>query len=126
MRRVVLKHKTQFPRNQVKLVMVGLKGAGKATLVKRWMSSGVKEVIDGFVVKQFEWNNINLTVFDVGGEGQERSVWEEYLKDADAVFYVVDSCDKNSLELNKQELHFLLEHPLLKKSAFMVMANKQV
>lgn len=37
---------------------------------------------------------ISFKIFDMGGAGRYRSLWEEHYKEAEAVLFVVDSTDQ--------------------------------
>lgn len=53
-----------------------------------------------------------------------RSMWERYCRGVQAIVYVVDSADHDSLDSGRQELHELLQKPSLAKTPLLVLGNK--
>lgn len=47
----------------------------------------------------------------MSGQGRYRNLWEQYYHDAEAVIFVIDSSELLRLEVAREELHALLEHP---------------
>ena len=63
-------------------------------------------------------------MWDVGGQDILRPMWKHYYVNSDAIIFVVDSQDKNRLELAKTELHKMLAEEELKNAILLVLANK--
>ena len=53
-----------------------------------------------------------------------RSMWERYCRGVQAIVYVVDSADHESLEQSKHELHELLDKPSLAGVPVLILGNK--
>ncbi|KAJ9514429.1 hypothetical protein QJQ45_012404 [Haematococcus lacustris] len=53
-----------------------------------------------------------------------RSLWERYCRGVQAIVYVVDASDIDSLEAARNELHSLLDKPSLKGIPLLVLGNK--
>ncbi|OWF35378.1 ADP-ribosylation factor-like protein 1 [Mizuhopecten yessoensis] len=51
--------------------------------------------------------------------------WRCYYSNTDAIIYVVDSVDRDRINISKQELASMLEEEELKKVTFLIFANKQ-
>lgn len=51
-------------------------------------------------------------------------MWKHYYVNSDAVIFVVDSQDKNRLDIAKAELHKMLAEEELKNAILLVLANK--
>jgi len=64
-------------------------------------------------------------VWDLGGQSGLRPYWRCYYQDTNAVIYVVDSADKERLDLAKQELDLMLQEDELQKVPVLILANKQ-
>ena len=62
----------------------------------------------GFNVEHLRYKNLDLTVWDVGGQDRIRSLWRHYFSGTDALIFVVDSCDRMRTEEAKKELSKLL------------------
>jgi ADP-ribosylation factor-like protein 1 len=54
-----------------------------------------------------------------------RPYWRCYYQDTNAVIFVVDSADKERIEIAKQELDLMLQEEELKGVPVLVLANKQ-
>jgi len=53
-----------------------------------------------------------------------RPYWRCYYQDTNAVIFVVDSADKERIEIAKQELEMMLQEEELKGVPVLVLANK--
>ncbi len=67
---------------------------------------------------------LTFTVFDMGGAGRYRSLWEQHYREAESVVFVVDSSDKFRLVVAKDEMDNMLAHPNLRKCPILFFANK--
>ena len=107
--------------------MLGLKEAGKTTIVYKFKSGLVKnsEPTTGFKVETFEYCNFEFNVWDLDGQEEARVFWREYFPGTDVLIFVVNSKDKAQIELAKQELHQMLDVVELKDAVLLVLANKQ-
>jgi ADP-ribosylation factor protein 1 len=66
----------------------------------------------------------SLLIFDLGGQDKLRPLWKHYLEGAEAIIFVVDSSDRARLVDVKRELDLLVNDPLLRDAAFLILANK--
>lgn len=80
----------------------------------------------GFNVETVSYRNLKFQVWDLGGQTSIRPYWRCYYSNTDAIFYVVDSQDRERIGISKQELVSMLEEEELKRSILVVLANKQV
>ncbi|CAG8478135.1 10792_t:CDS:2 [Diversispora eburnea] len=94
---------------EVRILILGLDGAGKTTILYRLQIGEVVTTIPtiGFNVETVTYRNIKFQVWDLG------------------VIYVVDSVDRDRLSTSREELHAMLEEDELRDSALLVFANKQ-
>ena len=108
-------------KTEKRILMMGPEGAGKSSMLYR--------VAPGrFNVEFFEYKNLEFTIWDVGGQALEKTrvLWEKnYLPNTHGVVYVVDSNDRDRIELARCELHRLLQEEDLRDAALLVFANKQ-
>ncbi|XP_061490476.1 ADP-ribosylation factor-like protein 14 [Rhineura floridana] len=117
-----------FKAKLAQILMLGLDSAGKSTLLYKLKFNDVFQTLPtiGFNVEMIETReNIALTVWDVGGQHQMRTVWNNYLENTDCLVYVVDSTDKQRLEESKRELELILKNDRIKNVPVVVLANKQ-
>ena len=79
----------------------------------------------GFNVETVSYKNLKFQVWDLGGQTGLRPYWRCYYQDTNAVIFVVDSADKERIEIAKQELELMLQEEELKGVPVLVLANKQ-
>ncbi len=107
--------------------MLGLDSAGKTTIL---YSLKLDEIINtiptiGFNVETVNYRNLNLTIWDVGGQEKIRKLWRHYFNNIDMVIYVVDANDNGRLEESKKELQSLMSEDQLKNiDALLIYNNK--
>ena len=120
--------KRLLSKKEVRILMLGLDGAGKTTILyKLKLGDNITTIPTiGFNVETLEYKNINFTVWDVGGQDKIRRLWRHYYMNTKALIFVVDCNDKDRVAEAKSELiHMLLDEDL-KDAVLLVFANKQV
>ena len=112
---------------EVRILILGLDGAGKTTILYRLQIGEVVTTIPtiGFNVETVNYKNIKFQVWDLGGQTSVRPYWRRYYANTDAVIYVIDSVDRDRLQTSKDELMQMLNEEELKDAALLVFANKQ-
>ncbi|XP_077204648.1 ADP-ribosylation factor-like protein 14 isoform X3 [Paroedura picta] len=113
---------------QAQILMLGLDSAGKSTLLYKMKFNEVFLTMPtvGFNVEMIETGgSVALTVWDVGGQHKMRTVWSDYLENADSLVYVVDSTDRQRLDESKRELELILKNETVKNVPVILLANKQ-
>uniref|UniRef100_A0A669QDS4 ADP ribosylation factor like GTPase 2 n=1 Tax=Phasianus colchicus TaxID=9054 RepID=A0A669QDS4_PHACC len=105
----------------------GLDNAGKTTLLKRFNGEDVSGAAPtlGFNIKTLQHRGFTLNVWDVGGQSSLRSYWRNYFESSDGLVWVVDSGDRQRLQLCAKELRALLREERLAGATLLVLANKQ-
>ena len=71
------------------------------------------------------YKNLNLNVWDLGGQTSIRPYWRCYYANTAAVIFVVDSTDIDRLQIAADELAAMLAEEELRDAALLVFANKQ-
>jgi ADP-ribosylation factor-like protein 1 len=112
---------------EVRILILGLDGAGKTTILYRLQCGEVVSTLPtiGFNMETVIHKNVTFQVWDLGGQTSIRPYWRCYYENATAVIYVVDSSDHERLGISKDELMAMLNEDELKDAAFLVFANKQ-
>lgn len=113
--------------SEMKILMVGLDAAGKTTILyKMHLGETVTTVPTiGFNVETVRFGKNALTMWDIGGQDKLRALWRHYYANNDAILFVVDSTDRERMELARAELHKLMTTDELRTSVLLVYANKQ-
>ena len=79
----------------------------------------------GTKVETVEYKNINVTVWDVGGQDKIRPLWRHYYQGTQGLIFVVDSNDRDRVEDAKEELNKMLNEDEMRDAIVLVFANKQ-
>ena len=88
----------------LKICLLGQGGVGKSTMLKLLTATSIPGVyvptvaIDIEQLKGVRFGPYELAVWDFAGQDKFRSLWNYYLRNADAVLLVTDSTLKNVLE----------------------------
>merc|ERR1719197_2217196 len=91
--------------NQEKrILMMGLDAAGKTTITYKLQLGEVVHTIPtiGFNVETVTYKNVNMTIWDVGGQTKIRPLWRHYYQNIDGIIFVVDSNDKERMSAFNQ------------------------
>ncbi|EEZ99096.1 ADP ribosylation factor 4 [Tribolium castaneum] len=116
-----------FGKKQLRILMVGLDGAGKTTILYKLKFGEIVTTIPtiGFNVEMVEYKNITFTVWDVGGQDKIRRLWRHYFQNTQGIIFVVDSSDRDRIDEARKELQSLMQEYELQNAALLVLANKQ-
>merc|ERR1719210_3015053 len=79
----------------------------------------------GFNVEKFDYRNLSIIAWDLGGRSTIQSFWKHYYQGTDAIVFVVDSTDHSRIDDARDELMRLLNEGHLRQAALLVFANKQ-
>jgi GTPase SAR1 family protein len=71
----------------------------------------------------FTYKNMQIRLWDIGGQTQLRQSWSQYYAKTKAVILVVDSTDRERLDIAKSELHNMCADEMLKDSLLLVMVR---
>ena len=110
-----------------RLLMLGLDAAGKTTVLYKLKLNECVQTIPtiGFNVENLKYKNLDLTVWDVGGQDKIRPLWRHYYQNTQGVIFVVDSNDRDRVGEARDELHRMLNEDELREAILLVFANKQ-
>lgn len=125
-----------YTRRDVRLLMVGLDGAGKTTILYKLKLGEVVSTVPtigittnfkcvGFNLETVEFRGSTFTVWDVGGQDRIRALWRHYYTNSQGIIFVLDASDHDRLSTAREELSMMLSEPCLREAALLVYANKQ-
>ncbi|CAD6582454.1 MAG: hypothetical protein CYPHOPRED_002038 [Cyphobasidiales sp. Tagirdzhanova-0007] len=111
----------------MKVCILGLDDAGKTTVLYKLTLGEVVSTAPtiGSNVEVFQHKNLNIRLWDIGGQSALRQSWAQYYAKARAIILVVDSTDRERLPIVKSELHKMATDENLVGAAMLVLANKQ-
>lgn len=116
---------------QVQVLLLGLDNAGKSTLLYKLKHNTCVSTVPtiGFNVEMLEARKnrrkIDITIWDVGGQGNMRDHWPNFYQNAGAIVFVVDSADQERLNEAQRELERTLRNDELRGRPLILLANKQ-
>jgi ADP-ribosylation factor protein 1 len=114
-------------RKTVRMVMVGLDGAGKTTILYKMKLGEIVTTIPtiGFNVETVEYKNLKFTMWDIGGQDRLRPLWKHYFAGTHGVIFVVDSNDTERIPKAREEIQKMMQDDVLRDAVVLVFANKQ-
>lgn len=112
---------------EMRLLVLGLDGAGKTTVCQRLSGESIEEVQPtlGFRIQTLKFLDYTLHLWDVGGQATIRAYWRNYFEGTDGLVFVLDCSDRMRMELVRQELFKLLQQERLAGASLLIFANKQ-
>ena len=116
-----------FGKKEVRLLILGLDNAGKTTVLFQMQFGESKVTVPtlGFNVETVKYENITFQMWDLGGQSELRPYWRCYYPKTNAIVFVIDSTDKDRLNIVKQELFLLIKEEDLQGVPIAILANKQ-
>nr|CAB3222951.1 ADP-ribosylation factor-like protein 6 [Phallusia mammillata] len=104
----------QGKRKKAHILFVGLDNSGKSTIINQLKpkKERIPDIVPtvGIGEENFSLGSLDLTAFDMSGQGRYRNLWEHYYSNCDAIIFVLDSTDKLRISVAKEELMQLLRH----------------
>jgi len=115
-------------RAETRVIVVGLDGSGKTTIVYRLKHGKLQDsqIIPtiGFNCECVEYRKMIFSLWDLGGSQDARSFWRMYYEATQAIIFVVDSSDLTRMDEAREDLHrMMMEHELW-DAPLLVLANK--
>lgn len=112
--------------DEITISLFGLDNAGKTSVSHALIGDYDFNCIPtvGFGKSDLLYDNIKLTIYDLGGSSKFRSVWQRYYAFIYGFVYVIDSSDKERFAENKETLEGILSNPMMAGKPYVVLANK--
>ncbi|KAJ3410284.1 hypothetical protein HDV05_003966 [Chytridiales sp. JEL 0842] len=119
--------KASSSKRELRIVMMGLDGSGKTSILYRLKKAAVMETVPtvGFNVEAVKFKNISFQVWDCGGQDSIRPLWRHYFAGTQGLVFVIDSADEGRMKEASRELGKILENPEMEGVPVLVLANKQ-
>jgi ADP-ribosylation factor protein 1 len=116
-----------FGKKELRALMLGLDAAGKTTILYKLKLGEVFSTVPTieFNVETVEFQKVKFTVWDIAGQNKLRQLTKHYYPNTQALIYVVDSSDKERVEIAREELQKILAEDDLRDTVLLVLANKQ-
>mmetsp|Transcript_15607 Transcript_15607/g.20253 ORF Transcript_15607/g.20253 Transcript_15607/m.20253 type:complete len:188 (+) Transcript_15607:108-671(+) len=110
-----------------RILLVGLDAAGKTTILYKLKLGDTIHTIPtvGFNCEIVQYNRLTFTIWDIGGQEKLRRLWRHYYEGTDAIIFVVDSNDRDRIDMVGSEMRKMLAYEELNDAALLILANKQ-
>ena len=118
--------RSKVKEQRLRLLVLGLDGAGKSSLVHRWAEDTPAIIAPTFGFRIITVRN-RLHIWDVGGQQAIRQYWRNYFESTDGLVFVIDAADPGRISQSLSELSSLLcgsNQNRLCASSILVVANK--
>eukprot|EP01013_Petalomonas_cantuscygni_P039031 TRINITY_DN70323_c0_g1_i1.p1 TRINITY_DN70323_c0_g1~~TRINITY_DN70323_c0_g1_i1.p1 ORF type:complete len:193 (+),score=25.88 TRINITY_DN70323_c0_g1_i1:131-709(+) len=122
-----------FLSQHMELTILGIQGAGKTTLLNVLADENFHRdsqflntiPTQGLNHRKVKRGNVNIKIWDIGGQQRFRGMWWRYCRGVDAIIYVVDSADHQELPTACEELHDLTHNSHVQADIpLLVLGNK--
>ena len=116
-----------IPLDDIAISIFGLDNAGKTCLLRSLAGDFNFDTVPsiGQNIETFMYDDIKLKVYDLGGSGTFRNVWENFFAEIWGFVYVVDAADSERFEESKNTLNNMISHHMMSGKPYIVVANKQ-
>ena len=117
-----------FPKQDIRIILNGLYGAGKTTILYRLKLGEVVTTTPtiGFNVETIQYKNILYTAWDTGDRAKILPLLRHYYQGTRAFIVVIDSNDRKQFDAAKRELVNLTnETDYFHNAAIAIVCNKQ-
>ncbi|KAM3134739.1 hypothetical protein pb186bvf_013214 [Paramecium bursaria] len=116
-------HDKFFSKDKRKLLIIGLQGSGKSTLVKTLNKGTYQADNMDLNITDIKISKQTLCVFDMGGSDRQRIFWRQNFYGSQGVIYVIDP--NKDVEKSLQELEKVVQDNELGETPIAVFMNIQ-
>ncbi|CAB3982638.1 ADP-ribosylation factor-related 1 [Paramuricea clavata] len=124
-----------FQKEEYYILILGLDNVGKTTLleqIKRKFNSDYRGIpfekitnTVGLNIGKIEVSGVRLLFWDLGGHEDLQSLWDKYYEECHGLIYIVDSVDKQRLDVASAVFSHVLQSSDLQNVPLLVLFNKQ-
>ncbi len=122
-----LPKETKFNQERNSSIFIfGLDNAGKTTIISRLKQNIFTNPVPttNINIIRLLFENLSITAYDAAGQKVYRKIWEPYLKNQDALVFIVDVTDEKRHEEAQKELIRITNYKALKEIPLLVLFNK--
>ncbi|EPQ02806.1 ADP-ribosylation factor 1 [Myotis brandtii] len=114
-----------FGKKEMRILMVGLDGAGKTTILYKLKLGEILTTIPtiGFNVETVKYKNISFIVWDANSQDKIRPLWRHCCPNGQGLIFVVDSTDQEHMDEAREALMRMVVE--FTDIVLLVFANKQ-
>jgi small GTP-binding protein len=111
----------------VNITICGLDKAGKTTIVRYLVAGQHKSTVPTMGINReiIDLPNLQMDIFDLGGQEDFRGLWPEINEKSDGLIYVVDSTDHFRIPESKEIFHNIINTQINKMIPVMILLNKK-
>ncbi|MHA1157022.1 MAG: ADP-ribosylation factor family protein [Candidatus Heimdallarchaeota archaeon] len=111
---------------EANMTVCGLANAGKTSIINYLMYGDSKSTIPtmGVNINNIEFPNLQLNIFDLGGQRGFRNFWAQINERSDAVVYIVDGSDESNFDESREVFHKVIETQINEGIPVLVLLNK--
>lgn len=115
-----------YERQKSKILVFGLSGAGKRTLISDFQSYLTESGSEGTPIdlSNFLIDDLSIVKYDISRSTDMKEFMPARVQDQDAIVFIVDSTDRAKYEDAKEALHKLANVPELKDIPLLILFNK--
>lgn len=111
------------------VAFLGLDASGKSSIVHQMITTNTTEEYIPIPTAGADYFETSLSaskfcIYDCGGIGRYRDGWEFYIKQSDAVCFVIDRTDKNRMSVVRDEIQIVLRKCQAQQIPILILINK--
>lgn len=113
-------------KTEKRLLMLGLDNSGKTTILYKLKLGDIIKTVPtiGFNVETINYKNLDLTIWDLGGQDKIRPLWRHYYQGVCGIIFIIDASDKARLKEVLDEVKILDSEHILRDCIFLFYLNK--
>ena len=117
---------TLMMERKLRLFMIGLRNAGKASIIKGLYNFVQRKPEDKskLTLKHLLTKNFSVVSYHLPIEKRMEKIWEFYVKNSDGFVFIVDSSDPIMFSTAKEQLHLLNDSVQNEDIPFQILINK--